>query len=172
MNQFKFLIIFEIFLFCLGLSNSAQASELMGPIKTGKAAIVNESNVVVIRGAKIELFPERRVVPTVFNGVRLKYQTNNHVSSDLFEPNSQGVIFNHIYQRFGAISGEIAFSITSGNLSDLNVVNLNGFKKLGNLDMYVVHARNPDEFKKYIELLSTETKITWVEPTIDYSIQQ
>jgi|GEM_PF-4456590 len=168
-NFLKFIIGFVIVALLPGVLH---AVELMGPIRNGDVPVMNEANVLNLRGMKFELYPERRVVSTVFNGSKIKVQLNTHSSSDGFDVSSQGVIFNHAYQKFGSISGEIAFSMIDGSLVSSKLSSLNGFKKLGTLNLYAVYARSPAEFKNYIELLSADKGVNFIEPTVDYSIVQ
>jgi hypothetical protein len=132
--------------------------------------VVNPTNVIMDRGAKLEIFPTQRAVPQSDNSGRESIHRVMTVSEDSgIGPLELGVVFNHAMQQQGYISGEIAFKMKAGlKLSGFPASLYPGLKKITNPEVYVVNTRTPAEFVTVLKRLQAREDLEWVEPTVIY----
>jgi hypothetical protein len=144
-------------------------ADLTAPVRM-VAPITDPTMVVVDRGAKLELFPMKRAVPTTDSAGRAVMHHVVRASADAaIGPHQLGVVFNHSMQQQGYISGEIVFKIKVGHTADSFSSSLfPGLKKITNPEVYVVNARTPAEFLKVFKRLQARSDLEWVEPSVIY----
>lgn len=153
----------------VGLAVPAIAQLTPGARET--PAIEDASRVIDIRGARVELFAERRVVlQESRSGAEVMRETAKALES---APLGQGVgmlVFNHAYQAYGYASGEIAFKFKAGRApgTEFDPAQYPGFKRLGTLAVYAVYARDPLEFLSLVRRLEGRGDLEWLVPTILY----
>jgi hypothetical protein len=133
-------------------------------------SVANPANVVIDRGAKLEIFPTQRAVPQSDSGGREVIQSVVTVNADsVIGPMELAVVFNHAMQQQGYISGEIAFKMKAGlKLSGFPSSLYPGLKKITNPEVYVVNTRTPAEFMTVLKRLQGRGDLEWVEPTVVY----
>lgn len=137
--------------------------------------IKNPQQVVQVQGAAIEVFPERRVtVQSLASGREVMRETVQTAGSAPLDESDGVLIYNHAYQAYGYATGEISFKFKAGKTpaSPLPAAQYPGFRRLGNLNAYVVYARNPVEFIELYRRLEERSDIEWVVPYIEYVPKQ
>jgi hypothetical protein len=159
------LIASVIFLLAMGQSHA----QLQPPARVLQQ-VANPTNVIMDRGAKLELFPTQRAVPESDNSGRQVVHRVMTASADTaIGPLELGVVFNHAMQQQGYISGEIAFKMKPGlKLSGFSSSQYPGLKKITNPEVYVVNTRTPAEFMTVLKRLQARADLEWVEPTVIY----
>jgi hypothetical protein len=132
--------------------------------------VVNPANVIMDRGAKLEIFPTQRAIPQSDNiGRAVVHQVVTASADSAMGPLQFGVVFNHALQQQGYISGEIAFKMKAGlKLSGFQPSLYPGLKKITNPEVYVVNTRTPMEFMTVLKRLQARGDLEWVEPTVTY----
>lgn len=153
----------------LGILAFPAAAELAAPART-VAPIMDPTMVVMDRGAKLEVYPTRRVVTTTDSNGRMvaNVVATAGVNTSIGAKNL-GVVFNHAMQQQGYISGEIAFQMKPGvKLSGFSSALYPGLKKITAPEVYVVNARTPSEFIAVLKRLQARSDLEWVEPTVTY----
>lgn len=132
--------------------------------------VADPANVVMDRGAKLEIFPTQRAVPQADSSGHQVVHRVMTVSADSgIGPLELGVVFNHAMQQQGYISGEIAFKMKAGlKLSGFSSSQYPGLKKITNPEVYVVNTRTPAEFMTVLKRLQARGDLEWVEPTVNY----
>jgi hypothetical protein len=133
--------------------------------------VENPANLILDRGAKLEVYPTRRAVPESDNSGRQVVHRVIAASADTaIGPLQLGVVFNHAMQQQGYISGEIAFKMKTGlKLSGFSSSLYPGLKKITNPEVYVVNTRTPAEFMTVLKRLQARGDLEWVEPTVIYA---
>jgi hypothetical protein len=132
--------------------------------------VATPANVIMDRGAKLEIFPTERAVPQSDSGGRQVIHRMMTAGPDsAIGPLQLGVVFNHAMQQQGYISGEIAFKMKEGlKHSGFTSSLYPGLKKITNPEIYVVNARTPAEFMAVLKRLQGRDDLEWVEPTVIY----
>jgi len=148
----------------------AQSHAQLQPPARVLQQVANPANIIMDRGAKLEIFPTQRAVPGTDNSGRESIQRVTTVSADSgIGPLNLGVVFNHAMQQQGYISGEIAFKMKASlKLSGFSASSYPGLKKITNPEVYVVNARTPAEFMTVLKRLQARGDLEWVEPTVIY----
>lgn len=146
---------------------------LQAPARTLQP-VTDASMVVMDRGAKLEVFPDKRAFPHADVTGRVTVHSVVAASaSSMIGPAQLGVVFNHAMQEQGYITGEIAFKMKSGlELSGFSAALYPGLKKITNPEVYVVNARTPAEFIAVLKRLQARNDIAWCEPTVIYGSHQ
>ena len=160
----------KIMLVLLSLSVSVPAVAQLRPPQRDAVRILNPDMVIETRGARIEIYPERRVdLLSNAQGVttmRERAATASATSAPL--SSRPALVFNHAYRQYGYASGEITFKfkreVARPPLTDISPE----ARKIGNLDMFVVTAKSPADFVALVERLRARPDLEWVEPTISY----
>jgi hypothetical protein len=131
--------------------------------------VANPANVIMDRGAKLEIFPTQRAVPGADSSGRQVHRVMTASADSGIGPLQLGVVFNHAMQQQGYISGEIAFKMKAGlKLSGWSTSLYPGLKKITNPEVYVVTTRTPTEFMAVLKRLQARGDLEWVEPTVIY----
>jgi hypothetical protein len=148
----------------------AQSHAQLQPPARVIQSVANPENVIVDRGAKLEIFPTQRAVSQSDSGGREVIHHVMTASADsAIGPLQLGVVFNHAMQQQGYISGEIAFKMKEGlKLSGFSSSLYPGLKKITNPEVYVVNTRTPAEFMAVLKRLQARGDLEWVEPTVIY----
>jgi hypothetical protein len=159
------LIASVIFLLAMGQSHA----QIQPPARVFQQ-VTNPANVILDRGAKLEIFPTQRAVPEADSSGRQAVNRVMTASADsAIGPLTLGVVFNHAMQQKGYISGEIAFKMKAGlKLSGFSASSYPGLKKITNPEVYVVNTRTPAEFMAVLKRLQARSDLEWVEPTVIY----
>jgi hypothetical protein len=162
---------------CLALFISASpwAGSQITPAPRTSVEIKNPQQVVEVQGAAIEVFPERRVTVQSFaSGREVMRETAQTAGSAPLVESDGVLIYNHAYHAYGYATGEISFKFKAGKtpVSPLPAVQFPGFRRLGNLNAYVVYARTPVEFIELYRRLQERSDIEWVVPNIEYVPKQ
>lgn len=147
----------------------------IAPAPLTTVEIKNPQQVVEVQGAAIEVFPERRVTVQSFaSGREVMRETTKTSGSAPLDDANLVLVYNHAYQAYGYATGEISFKFKSGKTPALPLpaAQYPGFRRLGNLDAYVVYARNPVEFIDLYRRLGERTDTEWVVPYIEYMPKQ
>ena len=157
----------------LSLAVGPACAALQPPTRT-LHPVTDASMVVTDRGAKLEVFPNKRAMPQADATGRVTVHRVVAASArSMIGPTQLGVVFNHAMQEQGYISGEIAFQMKSGlKLSGLSAALYPGLKKITNPEVYVVNARTPAEFIAVLKRLQARNDLAWVEPTVTYGSGQ
>lgn len=137
--------------------------------------IKNPQQVLEVQGAAIEVFPERRVTVQSFtSGREVMRETAQTADSAPLDESDGVLVYNHAYQAYGYATGEISFKFKAGKspASPLPAAQYPGFRRLGNLNAYVIYARNPVEFIELYRRLEERSDIEWVVPYIEYVPKQ
>ena len=159
------LIASVIFLLAMGQSHA----QIQPPARVLQQ-VTNPANVIMDRGAKLEIFPTQRAVPGADSSGRESIQRVTTASADSgIGPLNLGVVFNHALQQQGYISGEIAFKMKAGlKLSAFSASSYPGLKRITNPEVYVVNTRTTAEFMAVLKRLQARGDLEWVEPTVIY----
>ena len=121
-----------------------------------------------IKGSSVVLFKDRRVSYRESASGATAYDVVARTVEKL-SARDPLLVFNRGLGQYGLVTGEIVIKFrTRESASEFPVSEFYGFKKLGNLDMYIVQASSPDEFAIYFKKLSLRKDLLWVEPTIRY----
>jgi hypothetical protein len=156
------------FLFCVFAATQSFA-DLHAPTRVLQS-VANPANVIVDRGAKLEVFPSKRAVAQYdTGGHEVAHRVMTASADSAISVQQLGVIFNHAMQQQGYISGEIAFKMKAGlRLSGWSTSLYPGLKKITNPEVYVVNTRTPTEFMAVLKRLQARGDLEWVEPTVIY----
>ena len=162
-----------IFSLVLALAVPPICAALEAPTRTLQP-VADASMVVMDRGAKLEVLPNKRAMPQADVTSRVTIHRVVAASAgSMIGPQQLGVVFNHARQEQGYISGEIAFQMKSGlKLPGLSSAMYPGLKKVTNPEVYVVNARTPAEFIAVLKRLQARDDLAWVEPTVTYGPSQ
>jgi hypothetical protein len=157
----------------LALAVRPACAELQAPTRTLQP-VADAAMVVMDRGAKLEVLPNKRAMPQADVTSRVTiHRVVAASASSMIGPEQLGVVFNHARQEQGYISGEIAFQMKSGlKLPGLSSAMYPGLKKITNPEVYVVSARTPAEFIAVLKRLHARDDLAWVEPTVTYGPSQ
>jgi hypothetical protein len=123
------------------------------------------------RGSKLEIFPTKRAAVGTDSAGRASVQRVDVESATTpFSRLQPGLVFNHAYQQYGYITGEIAFRLKGGGVpgADFPSALYPNLKKVGTLDMYAVKVANPRMFLDVLKRLQARTDLDWVVPTVTY----
>lgn len=134
------------------------------------AVIQNPQNVIEFQNARIEVFPQRLVsVQSLEVGQQVMRESASGATASLTELDGV-LVFNHAYQAYGYATGQLSFKFKTGRAPALPLPKavFPGFRKLGNLAVYEVNARNPLEFLELYRSIQSRTDIEWVVPDIRY----
>ncbi len=158
------------FAFLLLLLTMAQSHADLQPPTRVLQQVANSANVIVDRGAKLEVFPSQRAVAQLgLSGREVAHRILTASADSAINAQQLGVVFNHAMQQQGYISGEIAFKMKAGlKLSGFSSSSYPGLKKITNPEVYVVNARTPAEFMTILKRLQARGDLEWVEPTVIY----
>lgn len=158
----------------LALTSMACVAQLQ-PRQTATRTVADASMVIDDRGSKLEVLPRVRASQqTSASGKAVVNVVVSTSPSNPIGPQQRGVVFNHVMQVQGYITGEIAFKM-QGNLEPTNgfdPASYPGLKKLTEPNIYVVVARTPGEFVEVTKRLQSRQDIEWVEPIVTYDAQQ
>lgn len=163
------------FLIMLALVSMPWAMAQITPKPRTALEIKNPQRVVEVQGAAIEVFPERRVTVQSFASGREEMRETALTAETAPLDESDGVlVYNHAYQAYGYATGEISFKFKAGKTpaSPLPAAQYPSFRRLGNLNAFVVNARNPVEFIELYRRLEERADIEWVVPYIEYVPKQ
>jgi hypothetical protein len=157
----------------LTLVTSAALADLR-PLQRTLQPVTDPSMVVMDRGAKLEVFPNKRAMPQAdVTGRVTVHRVVAASARSMIGPVQLGVVFNHSMQQQGYISGEITFQMKAGlKLAGLSSALYPGLKKITNPEVYVVNARTPAEFIAVLKRLQARDDLAWVEPTVTYGPSQ
>ncbi len=123
------------------------------------------------RGSKLEIFPTKRAaVGTDAAGRSSVQRVDVSSATTPFSRLQPGLVFNHAYQQYGYITGEIAFRLKGGGVpgAAFSSALYPNLKKIGTLDMYAVKVANPRMFIEVLKRLQARTDLDWVVPTVTY----
>jgi hypothetical protein len=151
------------------LAVSAHAE--MRPIARAVVPVADPTMVVDDRGTKLEILPDKRAAVGTDAVGRAAVQRVQVTSAETpFSRLHPGLVFNHAYQQYGYITGEIAFRLKGGGApgADFPSSLYPSLKKIGTLDMYAVTAPNPRVFLEVLKRLQARTDLDWVVPTVTY----
>jgi hypothetical protein len=150
-------------------SLSLTATAQIRPPARQVVAVVNPDMVIEDRGAKLEIYPERRLdLLKSSEGMAVMQERSTRATSTTPFSGRPALAFNHAYQQYGYVTGEVTFKFKSGvSRPSLSSV-APGARKVGNLDMFVVVATSPTELVALVERLKARTDLQWVEPTVKY----
>jgi hypothetical protein len=154
----------------LAISVSVPAVAQLRPPQREAVRILNPDMVIENRGAKIEIYPERRVALSSNSQGVTTMRERAAAASATAAPlsSSPALVFNHAYRQYGYATGEITFKfkrdVARPSLSEVSP----GARKIGNLDMFVVTAKSPSDLVALVERLRARSDLEWVEPTINY----
>ena len=158
------LIASVILLLAMGQSHA----QLQPPVRVLQR-VANPANVIMDRGAKLEIFPTQRAVSGASSGRESIQRVTTASAGSGIGPLNLGVIFNHAMQQQGYISGEIAFKMKAGlKLSGFSSSAYPGLKRITNPEVYVVNTRTTAEFMAVLKRLQARGDLEWVEPTVIY----
>ena len=135
------------------------------------AIIQNPRNVIDFQNASIEVFPQRRVsVESAEVGKQVIRESVSSATASLADLDGV-LVFNYAYQAYGYATGQISFKFKTGRAPTMPLpeATFSGFRKLGNLDVYEVNAKNPAEFLDLYRLIQARTDVEWVVPDIRYA---
>jgi hypothetical protein len=151
------------------LAMAESHAQLQPPARTIQS-VANPANVIMDRGAKLEIFPTQRAVPQSDSvGREVIHRVMTASAESAIGPLQLGVVFNHAMQQQGYISGEIAFKMKAGlKLSGFSASSYPGLKKITSPEVYVVKTRTPAEFMAVLKRLQGRDDLEWVEPTVIY----
>jgi len=139
--------------------------------KRAAVNVQNPHNVIEFQNASIEVFPQRSVsVEPAEVGKQVIRESASSATASLADLDGV-LVFNYAYQAYGYATGQISFKFKTGRTPTMPLpeTTFPGFRKLGNLDVYEVNARNPTEFLALFRLLQARADIEWVVPDIRYS---
>jgi len=159
----------------LAISASPSAVSQITSTPRTPVQIKNPQQVVEVQGAAIEVFPERRVTVQSFaSGREVMRETAQTEGSAPLDESDGVLVYNHAYQAYGYATGEISFKFKTGKTpaSPLPAAQYPGFRRLGNLNAYVVYARTPVEFIELYRRLQERADVEWVVPHIEYVPKQ
>ncbi len=133
-------------------------------------AISPDATIVQLRKTRVEIIKDRSVELSVTSSGATAYRVAPRSSATaILSETSPVLVFNHDYGSYGYITGEIVFKFKSRELAlGFPHTEFSKFRKLGNLDVYVIQASSPDEFVSFVEKLTSRRDIAWIEPTINY----
>jgi hypothetical protein len=160
---------FNLVLLLSLLTVSANAE--MRPIARAVVPVTDPTMVVDDRGTKLEILPGERAAVGTDSAGRAAVQRVQVTSTETpFSSLQPGLVFNHSYQQYGYIIGEIAFRMKGGRApgADFPSSLYPRLKKIGTLDMYAVTAPNPRVFLEVLKRLQARTDLDWVVPTVTY----
>jgi hypothetical protein len=150
------------------VSSNVSLADLRPPPRTVQA-VSDPSMVVMDRGAKLEVFPTRRAMPTLSSsGQKIVQEVANASASAPIGPQQLGVVFNHAMQQKGYITGEIVFKVKGGHAFSGSGTQYPGLKEITKPAVYAVNARTPAEFITVLKRLQARSDLEWVEPTVTY----
>jgi hypothetical protein len=160
-----------IFPIVLALIAGAAHAELTAPVRT-IAPVTDPSMVVIDRGARLEVFPTKRAVPSADSAGRaITHRIVAARADAAIGPQNLGVVYNHAMQQQGYISGEIVFKMKAGRtVEGFNPSLYPGLKKITNPEVYVINTRTPAEFLKALRRLQSRHDLEWVEPSVSYGL--
>jgi hypothetical protein len=146
----------------------AACAQLRPPERT-LHPVTDPSMVVMDRGAKLEVFPDKRATPRadVAGGGSSHHVTTASADAPI-GPQQLGVVFNHAMQQQGYITGEITFKVKGGHAFSDSSTSYPGLKLIVAPATYVVTARTPTEFIDVLKRLQARPDLEWVEPTVTY----
>ncbi len=150
---------------------SVSANAEMRPIARTVVPVTDATMVVDDRGVKLEVFPNKRAAVGTNTVGRAAVQRVQVASAETpFSRLQPGLVFNHAYQQYGYITGEIAFRLKGGSApgADFPPSLYPSLKKIGTLDMYAVTAPTPRVFLEVLKRLQARTDLDWVVPTVTY----
>jgi hypothetical protein len=126
--------------------------------------------VVADRGTKLEVFRTQRASITTDSAGRPTVEAVAVAAESApFSRLQPGLVFNHTYQQYGYITGEIAFRMKGGSVPHgFSASQYPGLGKVGTLDMYVVRTSNPQQFLQVLKRLQARSDLEWVVPTVTY----
>lgn len=152
----------------ISLASVAAVAQLQAP-KRIPMAVKNPDMVMETRGAKIEIYPERRVsiIKSTAGQTAMREVTDGGAAATI-SARAPALVFNHAYQQYGYATGEIAFKFKAFAPTDVSAAVGSTARKVGTLDMYVVNAKTPAELVSLTEKLQTRADIQWVVPTVTY----
>lgn len=132
-------------------------------------AIKNPEMVMETRGAKIEIYPERRVSITKSSAgqTSMREITDGGAAAQI-SARAPALVFNHAYQQYGYATGEIAFKFKATAPTNVSAAVGVTARKVGTLDIYVVNAKTSTELVALTEKLQARSDIQWVVPTVRY----
>ena len=120
-------------------------------------------------GMSVEIFPSQRATVQLNSaGQIVSLQGTQIEPVPPLSATTPVRVFNHAYQQYGYATGEIVFKLRNKDISTASFVTMPGFKKVGQLDLYVVTARTPTELFQLIQRLEENQDVQWVVPTINY----
>jgi hypothetical protein len=154
----------------LSLLTVSVNAEMLAPART-VVPITDPAMVVDDRGSKLEVFPTKRAAVGTDAAGRASVQRVDVSSATTpFSRLQPGLVFNHAYQQYGYITGEIAFRLKGGGVpgADFSAALYPNLKKVGTLDMYAVKVANPRMFLEVLKRLQARTDLDWVVPTVTY----
>ena len=163
------------FFVLLTLSTAPWAASQIAPNPRTAVEIKNPQQVVDVQGAAIEVFPERRVTVQSFaSGREVMRETAKTPGAAPLDDSDGVLVYNHAYQAYGYATGEISFKFKAGKTPSLPLppAQYPGFRRLGNLNVYVVYARNPVEFIDLHRRLEERADVEWIVPFIEYVPKQ
>lgn len=154
----------------LGLLAVSANAEIR-PMAHTVVPITDPAMVLDDRGTKLEIFPSKRAAVGTDAAGRAAVQRVDVAAVEMpFSRLQPGLVFNHAYQQYGYITGEIAFRLKRGRAPGAEFVPAlyPKLKKIGTLDMYAVTAPNPRVFLEVLKRLQARTDLDWVVPTVTY----
>ena len=159
---------------CLAFLFAALSTDSCAQIRAPSSAqrvVADQANVIMDRGAMLELLPSQRVVSVTAADGKPRYSVTTAAPTSGINSMQMGLIFNHALQQTGVISGEISFQLKLGStVSGWSESEFPGLRLIVKPDVYVVNTRTPEEFMAVLKRLQGSVDVTWVEPTIRYGL--
>lgn len=151
------------------LASSTCAAQL-GTTHLTVRPVVDAANVIVSRGASLEVMPTERATPQIgANGETVAHSLSAAAAETPIKPRQLGVVYNHAMQQYGYINGEISFKARPGtSASAFGSISYPGLKRIVKPSIYIVNARTPAEFLAVMKRLQARHDVEWVEPTVTY----
>jgi hypothetical protein len=141
-------------------------AELQAPTRA-LAAVADPTMVVIDRGARLEVLPNKRAITQLDASGREVHRVSTASAAAAMSSSQLGVVFNHAMQQQGYISGEITFKVKGAGFS-LLPAQYPGLKLIIQPSVYAVYARSPAQFIQVLKRLQARTDLEWVEPTVTY----
>ena len=157
--------------FLFGLLPALSVHAEMHPRSTTLVPVTDPTMVVDDRGTKLEVFLTRRASITPDStGKPTVHAVAVSTEAVPFSRSQPGLVFNHSYQQYGYITGEIAFRMKGGVApgNDFTATLYPKLSRVGTLDFFVVRASKPREFLAVLKRLHARDDIEWVVPTVTY----
>ncbi|MBM4231200.1 MAG: hypothetical protein FJ184_10705 [Gammaproteobacteria bacterium] len=147
------------------------AAEAVSPPTRKVIQISNSQNVVRVKDASIEIFPERRVTVESSGEDSVIRETVLTSPTTSIKKTDGVLIFNYAYQAYGFATGEIVFKFKPSQAPSQPLASslYPEFRRVGNTELYAVNARNPVELMSLYRKLAERSDGFWVQPTIRYA---